>query len=395
MPTQSNPRFVRHSVSLTALAVTSLIALAPRAFAQQVSVSAQCNIYGAGHASPIATCGEQPGVPPVQIDVPAGATCIQLVSVSGTVASCSGSCGPAPAGADGVTLGTYSFNSLGGISGVSSSIGRALHGVFLGPAEPADPAPASLNFPDLSFTNLAPLLAQQFIIGDGLTATGTGALQTFTVPAGATRLFLGFADGNPPCIGFFQDNSGEISATVVINGIASQPSPQRTCPTGAVTFQVVLSGSPAIQWQVESPAASNTFVDIPAAGFTEAASGLSFAVTGAASPSLHVSSITLGTHPSVVSFRARVTSSCGPGFSAIATLTVSCPNKADVAGLGGSQGCDGQNSADDIVFYLDRFFASDVAVADLVSLGGGGTPDGQVTPDDLIAFLAAFFAGCP
>ena len=72
-----------------------------------------------------------------------------------------------------------------------------------------------------------------------------------------------------------------------------------------------------------------------------------------------------------------------------------CHNPADVAALGGAPGCDGQVTADDIVYYLAQFFAANLAVADIVGLGGAGGPDGQITPDDLVAFLAAFFAGCP
>ncbi|MGH7131018.1 MAG: GC-type dockerin domain-anchored protein [Phycisphaerales bacterium] len=376
----------------------ALMILASRATAQQVTVPAQCNIYGAGHAAPPATCAEGPGLLPVQVDLPPGATCIQLVSVSGTVAYCASGCGPAPAGADGVAFAPpITFNALGGISGVMSSIGRALHGVFLGPAEPAEPAPPSLTFADLSYTNLSPLIAQQFIIGDGLTGTGAGTIQTLTIPVGATRFFLGFTDGSPPCIGFFQDNSGQVSATVAVNGLVGQPASQRICPTGAATLQVGLAGagSPTAQWQVESPAGSSAFVDIPAAGFTEPASGLSFTAGGVASASLHVSNITLGSHPSVMNFRCRVTNACGPVFSPAASITVSCPNVADVAGLGGTSACDGQTTVDDIVFYLAQFFAGNASVADLVSLGGGGGPDGLITPDDLVAFLAAFFAGCP
>ena len=60
-------------------------------------------------------------------------------------------------------------------------------------------------------------IGQVFFIGDGLTGTGSGAIQTFAVPDAATRLFLGVADafafgsdlpgGRDP--GFFDDNSGQ------------------------------------------------------------------------------------------------------------------------------------------------------------------------------------------
>jgi hypothetical protein len=65
-----------------------------------------------------------------------------------------------------------------------------------------------VNFPQLS-----PLIQQTFFIGNG--RTSSGAVQTFHVPAGATRLYLGFADavsfvGTPCCYG---DNSGSLTAT--------------------------------------------------------------------------------------------------------------------------------------------------------------------------------------
>lgn len=90
-----------------------------------------------------------------------------------------------------------------------------------------------------------------------------------------------------------------------------------------------------------------------------------------------------------------VTNSCGSATSDAAVLTIGCSNRADVAGLGGVSGCDGQVSADDIVYFLVQFFSANTAVADIAALGGGGVPDGQITADDLVAFLTSFFAGCP
>ena len=69
-------------------------------------------------------------------------------------------------------------------------------------------------------------------------------------------------------------------------------------------------------------------------------------------------------------------------------------NAADVAGLGGTPGHDGQNTVDDLVYFLSQFFAQNLAVADIAGLGGSAGPDGQITPDDLVAFLGAFFSPC-
>jgi hypothetical protein len=72
-----------------------------------------------------------------------------------------------------------------------------LIGVFLDGTEPTGAGPATLAYTDTSAAGLSfsPLLKQLFFIGDGL---GTGsAQQRFMVPTGATRMFLGFADGTP------------------------------------------------------------------------------------------------------------------------------------------------------------------------------------------------------
>lgn len=82
------------------------------------------------------------------------------------------------------------------------------------------------------------------------------------------------------------------------------------------------------------------------------------------------------------------------GITRAVLLRPGSPCLADVAGLGGVAGADGQLTPDDIIFYLSAFFANDLAVADKVGLGGAPGADGQLTPDDIIAFLDSFFGGC-
>lgn len=72
---------------------------------------------------------------------------------------------------------------------------------------------------------------------------------------------------------------------------------------------------------------------------------------------------------------------------------VNCP--ADVASLGGNVGGDGLLTADDIIVFLDAFFANNLLVADVAQLGGAQGADGQLTADDIIFFLDAFFRPCP
>jgi hypothetical protein len=68
------------------------------------------------------------------------------------------------------------------------------------------------------------------------------------------------------------------------------------------------------------------------------------------------------------------------------------PALADAAGPGQSLGADGQYTADDIIVYLNWFFASDPR-ADVSGPGQSPRVDQQLTADDIIVFLNAFFAG--
>src|ERR1035438_5386372 len=90
----------------------------------------------------------------------------------------------------------------------------ALIGVFLNSGVPAGFVPG-LDYQTNGNANeglaaYSPLLDQIFFIGDGLTGTGSGSTQTFTVPVGATGLYLGVADS----IGASYNNSGSITADV-------------------------------------------------------------------------------------------------------------------------------------------------------------------------------------
>jgi hypothetical protein len=123
--------------------------------------------------------------------------------------------------------GLFSTSSSNGISGATWPI-NALVGVFLDASQPdSSAAPTPLDFSGsglgTSFTTLSPALKQAFFIGDGLTGTGSGSVQTFVVPAGATRLFLGTSDG----VGWF-NNSG--SFTVTIGSGVGVPTPTPTVP---------------------------------------------------------------------------------------------------------------------------------------------------------------------
>jgi hypothetical protein len=163
-----------------------------------LSVPAMSNIWGAGHAG-------APGggwLPPAVTLQLSGGAIMTFASVTGLAwYSVHGGVPP-----DGLAD-SWSVLSLGGIAGYSHATRElSLLGVFLGPTEPVDPAPAQLHYQDSEFTQSAPLIGQMFVIGDGLTSAGV--VQRFVVPQGATRLFLGLTDscsgGSPSC---YDDNS--------------------------------------------------------------------------------------------------------------------------------------------------------------------------------------------
>jgi hypothetical protein len=119
-----------------------------------------------------------------------------------------------PEGNLGADVDMIQQNLLSGIQ-YRGAASLPLMGVFLGPALP-DAAPIALDFRDAEdFDRIDPLLGQIFWIGDGLTATGSGDIQEFGIPSGATRLSLGFID---PVHG---DNAGGLLMTLEI--VAPEP----------------------------------------------------------------------------------------------------------------------------------------------------------------------------
>ncbi|MDX2038289.1 MAG: PEP-CTERM sorting domain-containing protein [Isosphaeraceae bacterium] len=127
-------------------------------------------------------------------------------------------------GPDGLTNTPALRGASFGISGYQMPL-NALVGVFLGPLRPdVTPSPAALNFlgpGGLDQSEIAPMLKQVFFIGDG--RTFDGVTQTFVVPTGATRLFLGVADFAP-----WNNNGGsyqvEVDLVTPLTSIVPEPS---------------------------------------------------------------------------------------------------------------------------------------------------------------------------
>ncbi len=192
------------------------------AHASTVTVHGKSNIFGAGLASPPEPGGGGGGVLPVMVSLEGHATgYVELPNVSGGVTA--GFAFPLN-DADGGTSasGTTDVLSYGGISGlVHARRTLFLTGVFLGSGPATDPAPPRLDVTDTNTaTDVSPLLAQTFFMGDGRDASSN--LQRFHIPAGATRLFLGFVDafdfGDPTSLpGHYGDNGGSllVESTIV------------------------------------------------------------------------------------------------------------------------------------------------------------------------------------
>ena len=95
-------------------------------------------------------------------------------------------------GPDGGSYTSNDITAANGISGILTPTVGYLAGVFLNGAVAGNRTspPASLDFTAAglseSFPSLVPLMTQTLFIGDGLTGTGTGAVQQFAIPDSAT-----------------------------------------------------------------------------------------------------------------------------------------------------------------------------------------------------------------
>jgi hypothetical protein len=190
-----------------------------------LTVDATMDIYRAGGYNDGSN-----GIAPVVFTFPARAwRTMTFPSVGGAWA-----CNSGPLyGADGATSSSPSCYNVSNITGpvgtfsgfLGSDFGGALVGVFLGDALPAV-APPTLRFYfsnssqgglQTDFLTLAPKIGQVFFIGDGLTGTGTGTVQTFFVPPTATHLYLGYIDSctqtTPGVPGCYTGNAGSLSVT--------------------------------------------------------------------------------------------------------------------------------------------------------------------------------------
>lgn len=202
---------------------TIVAGLAAAAHADPVVVPGTSNIFGAGHTLAPDPGSYGPGTLPPMIDLfLAPSRTITFDTVTGSV-----SCLPVLGwnGADGgpYATGNTDILSYGGISGIIHDHATMfLVGVFTNGQTPPAAAPARLNVTTTTSNAVfTPLLFQSFFIGDGKTGTGSGAVQIFHVPDGATQLYLGFEDaygfGNPTDYpGSYNDNAGFLTVNFTL-----------------------------------------------------------------------------------------------------------------------------------------------------------------------------------
>jgi hypothetical protein len=204
---------------------TLALALAAPLLAQvSLSVSATMDIYRAGGYN-----DGSDGIAPVVYSFPARP--FQTLTFSSVAGEWTCTPSVPEYGADGTGLSTGCIppgganigNPVGTFSGYDTTdFSGAMVGMFLTDALPSSaPPPLRFYVSDNSqggiqtdFKALAPKIGQVFFIGDGLTGTGSGAVQVFAIPATATHLYLGYVDScnGGPVPSCYSDNVGSLTA---------------------------------------------------------------------------------------------------------------------------------------------------------------------------------------
>ena len=176
-----------------------------------ITIPATANIFRAGGNPPASDgSGGEGTAPPSYMLVTHG---YELVTFSQVIGKVNAGIDPLN-GPRGRTDFNTDLSPVGGISGTKANNAMFLAGVFPGKRPPKDP-------PQTETHTLTPQLGQVFFIGYGGSST-RGRPSAFVVPAGATQLYLGLADGTgfSGIPGAYGDNAGSFSAEVLV----AQPS---------------------------------------------------------------------------------------------------------------------------------------------------------------------------
>lgn len=181
----------------------------------ELTIDGRSDLFSAGKKS--ANAGRQ-GVLPAAVTLVAGGGAIVFTDVKGRVGCVPGASEPADGGS--CAGGNTTLVAADWVSDiVASERTLFLAGVFLG-HKPGNP-PKGLDFSNAAlgtaFERLEPKLGQSFFIGDGMTGGGASVPQKFVIPPGATKLYLGYADGfgfqGKP--GYYGDNKGGLVVRLV------------------------------------------------------------------------------------------------------------------------------------------------------------------------------------
>jgi hypothetical protein len=205
-----------YTSSIAMLAWFLTVTASQGAGVQIYTVPATANLYSAGLSSPVAPGGGGAGTLPIYIPVSADQSAFQFSASGSITENIWVGVYHGPDGGSIIGLTVYAY---GGLSGFMTDLTLPLAGVFLSDSAPQDPAPPTLDFRSqglgLDFLTLSPLNGQVFFIGDGQTSGGIA--QTFNVPAGATRLYLGCPDApnGQDYPGTYDDNAGTLDVAVI------------------------------------------------------------------------------------------------------------------------------------------------------------------------------------
>lgn len=213
------------TLRIDAVTAALVLTLAGAAHAASVTVQSTDDIFLASQPSGTSVSGffgtdTAPGGSPVMLNVFAGDVLTFSASGSTTV---DGSCF---AGADGGCYADESGFSPSPASNTYKGPAGALIGVFLATGVTSvENGLHSLDFTQAGNQGLlsqSPSLNQIFYIGDGLTGTGFGSIQSFHAPTGAFGLYLASADS----FGASFNNSGSLEVNYTQNpGAVGVPEP--------------------------------------------------------------------------------------------------------------------------------------------------------------------------
>jgi hypothetical protein len=197
-----------------------------------VGVDSRSDITDAGNAIPVNIYPGFIELIPTQLPLPSGTgRWLEFTNVTGIVNAGRiwGWPDVGPDGGAGPGFGT-NILSYNGISGIVADRYLFLTGVFLKNSEKVlGQEPSRLDFRQTGtgtdFSELSPMLAQSFFIGDGHTSMGEA--QKFLVPDESTNLYLGFIDsdsfgylvpdGLPPYA--YWDNTGILTVSLDVHAI--------------------------------------------------------------------------------------------------------------------------------------------------------------------------------